>query len=244
MAEIIKKEKILVCEFITAGGLRDSHFGGDGETLPATLLKEGSKMRDALLCDLSALNQYELLVMQDVRLPPVNDAHQSIVVDSNDFRKALKKALKQADYVWLIAPETNAALIELTEICLAEEEKENGAIFLGCGYHATLAGTSKTLCFEALQKASIYTLPVFGGDDLLNADFFAHALKQHDGKWVAKPEDGAGCAGIRLFDSLPLLRNWLVENAFADNYLAQPYQAGIAASISILCRNGRAWVLS
>lgn len=238
------KEKILVCEFITAGGLHDSHFGGDGQTLPASLLKEGGKMRDALLHDLSELQQYELLVMQDARLPPASGLHQSIIVDSNDFRKALQAALEQVDYVWLIAPETNAALIELTELCLAEEEKENGAIFLGCGYDATLTGTSKTLCFEALQAAGIYTLPVFGGDDLLDADLIAQAIKQHDGKWVAKPEDGAGCEGIRLFDSLPTLRDWLVENACTESYLAQPYQAGIAASISMLCRDGKAWILS
>jgi predicted ATP-grasp superfamily ATP-dependent carboligase len=28
------------------------------------------------------------------------------------------------------------------------------------------------------------------------------------------------------------------------HYLAQPYQQGIAASISMLCRNGKAWLLS
>ena len=146
--------------------------------------------------------------------------------------------------MWLIAPEMDAILIELTEICLAEEEKENGAIFLGCGYDATLTGTSKTLCFEALQQAGIYTLPVFAGDDLLNAEVFALAEKLNASKWVAKPEDGAGCSGIRLFDSLPLLCNWLVENALAENYLAQPFQAGVAASMSMLCRDGKAWLLS
>ena len=241
---MIKKEKILVCEFITAGGLRDSHFGGDGEALPESLLKEGEKMRDALLRDLNALNQYELLVMHDARLPPADDAHKNIAVEGNDFKEALQEAIQQADYVWLIAPEMDAALIELTEICLAEEEKENGAIFLGCGYDATLTGTSKTLCFEALQQAGIYTLPVFAGDDLLNAEVFALAEKLNAAKWVAKPEDGAGCSGIRLFDSLPLLRNWLVENALAENYLAQPFHAGVVASISMLCRDGKAWLLS
>lgn len=238
------KEKILVCEFITAGGLRDTYFGGDGKTLPASLLQEGSMMRDALLRDLSALNQYDLLAMHDARLPSASLAHQNIAIASDDFRSALKKAIQQADYVWLIAPETDATLIELTEICLAEEEKENGAIFLGCGYNATLTGTSKTLCFEALQQAGIYTLSVFGGDDLLTEAVFTQAEKLTASQWVAKPEDGAGCAGIRLFDDLSALRDWLVENTIAENYLAQPYQAGVAASISMLCRDGKAWVLS
>lgn len=240
----IKKEKLLVCEFITAGGLRDSRYGGGEHDLPESLLKEGTLMRDALLRDLSALNQYELVVMHDARLSQSNYANKSIAVDTDDFRKALKKHLQKVDFVWLIAPEMDAALMELTEICLAEEAKEEGAIFLGCGYDTTLIGTSKTLCFEALQQAGIYTLPIYGGDDLLSEDFFAQALKQHAGKWVAKPEDGAGCQGIHLFDSLHVLRDWLVKKEQTLHYFAQPYQAGVAASFSMLCRDSKAWLFS
>lgn len=239
-----EKEKILVCEFITAGGLRDSYFGGDGETLPASMLKEGTLMRDALLHDLSALNQYTLLSMHDARLTPSHYASKSFVVDAHDFRKAFKKAIKQADYVWLIAPETASALLELSEICLAEEEKEGGAIFLGCGYDAALTGTSKTLSCEALQAAGIYTLPVFAGEDLIAQDFFDEMLKLKVQKWVAKLEDSAGCDGIRLFENLHDLRDWLNVDQRYLHYFAQPYQAGFVASISAVCRDGTAWVLS
>lgn len=244
MTRTKNKEKILICEFITAGGIRDKRYAKNLQTFPESLLKEGLMMRDALLRDLKAINQYELVVMHDARLPVAKLADKNIVMETDDFRRALKNAIQKVDYVWLIAPETDAALIELTELCLGIEEKKDGAIFLGCGYDATLTGTSKTLCFEALQAAGIYTLPVFAGDDLLDADFFAQAAKQHLGKWIAKPEDGAGCAGIRLFDNLSLLSDWLLENKLTESYLAQPYQAGVAASISMICRDGKAWVLS
>lgn len=240
----VKQEKLLVCEFITAGGLRDSRYSNANATLPDSLLKEGAMMRDALLRELSALNQYELISMHDVRLLPSRYASKSIAVDSSDFRKTFKKAIKQADYVWLIAPESESALLELTEICLEEESSAHGAIFLGCGYDATLVGTSKTLSSEALQEAGVYTLPVFAGEDLIEQDFFNQMLQLNVQKWVAKLEDSAGCEGIRLFENLHDLRDWLNDDQRYLHYFAQPYQAGIVASISAVCRDGVAWVLS
>ncbi len=231
-------QKLLVCEFITGGGLC-------AEPLPASLAKEGAAMRDALLRDLEALNRFDITTMFDARLELSPLTRKSIVVKpDDDFKKVFKKALKKADYVWLIAPETDGILLELTEICLAAEDKENGPILLGCAYVATLIGTSKTLSFEALTKANVHTLPVFGGEDLMQQADFDEALALNAPKWVAKPEDGAGCEGIRLFDSLHDLRDWLKNENQYLHYLAQPYQQGIAASLSMLCCDGRGWLLS
>ena len=201
-------------------------------------------MRDALLRDLSELNQYMLITLHDARLPPSTYAYKSLGVAPGEFKKVFKRALKQADLVWLIAPETDGQLLALTQLCLAAEAKENGPILLGCGYDATLVGTSKSLTFEALQAANINTLPVYAGEDLMQDDYFS-ALQQLDIKqWLAKPEDGAGCAGIQLFDCLSDLRAWLkVENRHLD-YFAQAFQAGISASFSMICRDGAGWLLS
>jgi len=205
-------------------------------------------MRDALLRDLAELTgetqQYQVMTMHDARLTPSVYAKKSMVVAAVDFKKVFKKALKQADLVWLIAPETEGTLLALTELCLAAEEKEGGIIFLGCGYDATLIGTSKTLSFEALQAADIHTLPVFGGEDLMQQDFFEGLLQLRVDKWVAKPEDGAACEGIQYFDSLYDLRDFLKQDAQYLHYLAQPFQAGITASLSIICRDGKGWLLS
>lgn len=232
-------EKLLVCEFITAGGLSDA-----GTPLSASLVNEGALMRDALLRDLSELKQYELISMHDQRLSPSEFANMSIAVRAGDFKKAFKKALKQANYVWLIAPETDGLLLALTELCLAAEDKEEGAIFLGCGYDATLIGTSKTLSFEALQAADINTLPVFAGEDLIQQTYFDTLLQLNVKKWLAKPEDGCACDGVRLFDSLSDARQWLEQDTQHLDYLVQPFQSGITASISMICRDGKAWLLS
>ena len=233
----MKLEKLLVCEFITAGGL-------GAEPLPDTLAKEGALMRDALLCDLSELNQYQLITMHDARLQPSVYAKNTMAVATGDFLKVFKKALKQADLVWIIAPETDGILLELTALCLAAEDDEDGAIFLGCGYDASLVATSKTLSFEALQAADIHTLPVFGGEDLMQQAFLDAMSGLNVTKWVAKPEDGAGCDGIRVFDSLADLRDWLKQDEQYLRYLAQPFQQGITASFAMICRDGKGWLLS
>ena len=227
----------MVCEFITGGGLSDA-------TLPASLVKEGAAMRDALLNDLDELKQYQVITMHDTRLAPSEIAKKSLAVPPGDFEKVFKNALKQADLVWLIAPETDGKLLALTELCLAAEDKENGSILLGCGYDATLIGTSKSLSFEALQAASINTLPVYAGEDLMQAEYFDALLHLNIKKWIAKPEDGVGCEGIQSFDSLEDLRTWLVQEDRYLHYFAQPFQTGIVASFSMICRDGTGWLLS
>lgn len=211
-------------------------------------------MRDALLRDLNVLKQYQLITLHDMRLAPSEYAQESMAVAAGEFKKVFRKALKQADLVWVIAPETDGVLLELTEHCLKAEEKANDAFLLGCGFDATLTGTSKSLCFEAMQAAHIFTLPVYAGEDLMQPDYY-NSLNQYDSlskknisqnisKWVAKPEDGAGCEGVQVFDSLHDLKLWITEDDRYLNYLAQPYQAGVAASFSMLCRDGKSWLLS
>ncbi len=212
--------------------------------MPDALAKEGLLMRDALLRDLAELNQFDIITMHDTRLAPSTLAARSIAVESGEFTACFKQALGQVDMVWLIAPESDGALLELSELCYEAESREKGALFLGSGFDAILTGTSKSICCEALQLANIFTLPVHAGDDLMQQDYYEDLLKLNINKWVAKPEDGAGCAGIQVFDSLQDLKDWIALDQRYLHYLAQPYQPGISASFSMLCRNGKAWLLS
>lgn len=201
-------------------------------------------MRDALLADLQRIDQYQIISLHDARLDPSGLAHQSLAVVPNAFKQVFKQAITEVDLVWLIAPESGGTLLELSEMCYQAEQAENGPIFIGSGYDTMLIGTSKTLCFEALRDACIYTLPVYAAEDLMQASDGQHILPQQDMPWIAKPEDGAGCEGVRLFSSLARLKDWLSADPLRMDYLVQPYQSGIVASMSILCRNGKAYLLS
>jgi predicted ATP-grasp superfamily ATP-dependent carboligase len=226
--------KLFVCEFITAGGLC-------AEDLPASLVKEGAMMRDALLSDLTELDGYEIFTLHDIRLGASSLAKNSLAV-TDVFEIAFKNRLAQVDLVWLIAPETDGTLLKLSEICYDAE-----VIFLGCEFNSMLIGTSKSLAYEALQAAKIYTLPIIAGDEFVADAAFSQARAiqpDNKGRWVAKPEDGAGCEGIKMFDDVKKLMTWLKQDNRFLNYLVQPYQQGIAASFSMLCRDSKAWLLS
>jgi tyramine---L-glutamate ligase len=205
-------------------------------------------MRDALLCDLADLNQYTLIGMHDARLAPSPLLAESHAVegDHNAFKKLFKKLLKQVDYVWLIAPETDGILLALSELCYAESTKKNGAKLIGNGFHTVSVGTSKRLSAQTLQAEKIHTIPVYGGDELMQPETFEAILQanRHVTQWLAKPEDGAGCEGIRLFESLAALRDWLRKTDNHLLYFAQAYQTGLSASFSLLCAGGKAWLLS
>lgn len=226
--------KLFVCEFITGGGLC-------AETLPKSLVKEGMLMRDALLRDLIELGGYDLMMLHDARLGASPLVKNSVEVDSN-FETAFKNMLSQADLVWLIAPETAGTLMKLSEMCY-----EADVIFLGCEFDSTLIGTSKSLTYEALQAAKIFTIPTIAGEDFVLDEKFTQIESIQPVSntcWVAKPEDGAGCEGIKIFDDLQKLMNWLKQDDRYLNYLVQPYQQGLAASFSMICRSGKGWLLS
>ncbi len=235
--------KLYVCEFITGGGLSDA-------PLPISLAQEGLMMRDALLSDIAKLNCYEMITSSDFRLNASPLVSQNWPVEAGQFDVVFNQLLKEVDIVWLIAPETDGVLLSLSERCYEKAGDENVVAekklkFIGCGYEAMLIGTSKSLCAEALNTANIFTLPVIAGDEWIGARskkiqqlIDAHAV------WVAKPEDGAGCEGIKIFDDLSLLDVWLKVDQRYLNYLLQPFQTGIHASFSMLCNAGKAWLLS
>jgi len=225
--------KLYLCEFITGGGLSDA-------LLPESLAQEGLMMRNALLADIAKLNRYELLISHDVRLNPSSLATKNTPVGVGQFDAIFNQLLADADIVWIIAPETDGILLSLSERCY-----EKNVQFVGCGYDATLIGTSKSLCAEALNAAKIITLPVIAGDEWLSEENekYRHLIDAHT-LWVAKPEDGAGCEGIRLFEDLTVLDTWLKENDRYLNYFLQPFQVGIHASFSMLCNAGKACLLS
>ncbi len=200
-------------------------------------------MRDALITDLTELNAYQLISLHDVRLGPSRLVSSSTAVAAGEFIKEFEALLLQVDFVWLIAPESDGHLLRLTELCLEAENKANGPILIGCGYDASLIGTSKTLSFEAMQAAGIHTLPVHAGEDVVRDDYFAQ-LAQSDEAWLVKPEDGAGCDGIQYFASIMAMREWMKQEDRSQHFLAQAYQAGISASFCMLCRDGQAWLLS
>lgn len=224
------RQKLFVCEFITGGGLVN-------EILSESLLREGIMMRDALLTDLDALDQYELLSMHDYRVLPSNKVSKSLVVEPDQFGHIFDLILAGVDLVWIIAPEVDDILLSLSKRCYAAK-----VIFLGCGIHSTAVASNKWQTYEACQDANIETLLTIKA---INWKLAGQGLDRPDGKLVAKPIDGVGCEGIHLFDDVKAIEYWLDQDACRiEKYLIQAFDGGKSASFSMLCKHGQAWLLS
>jgi predicted ATP-grasp superfamily ATP-dependent carboligase len=59
-----------------------------------------------------------------------------------------------------------------------------------------------------------------------------------------KPDDGAGAEATRLFRRRDEMQRWLAAAPDRDSFVVQPFVEGVAASLSLLCQDGRGWLLS
>lgn len=213
-----------MCEFITGGGL-------NAVSLPKSLVNEGSLMRDALLADLAALDYFEIITTHDARLIPVMDSSIEISAKS-DCWSIWQELIEQADLVWLIAPESDDILLKLTMLC-----KQYDKVIIGCNEAQVIATTgSKYATYKALQSANILTIPTYRVDD--------HQELYNDttSSFIVKPDDGVGCEGVRHCDSQQELQEQLATHN--KKWVVQPFQRGNPASIAMLCKDGKAWLLS
>lgn len=215
------KVKIFVCEFITGGGLYR-------EPLPPSLLREGTLMRDALLRDLAELDGVEVIMTYDSRLPPPFVYHAIPIAKDDDAWKIWDQCIANANAVWPIAPEADGVLLRLTALI-----NNHNKTLLGSSPEAVELTSSKYATWLALQAVGINAVVT--------------CLPQHwtreYGTWVVKPDDGAGCEGSMIFATSQALVDWLVQG-YGDGYIIQPFMPGIAASLSLLCGQGRARLLS
>ena len=190
-------------------------------------------MRDALLRDLAQLPEVEVIVSCDARLPPPLSQQLALqiveIAPEDDVWQAWSHCIASADAVWPIAPETDGALLRLTALVESQQK-----ILFGSNSDAVKLAGSKYATWLALQAADINVVPTYLPENWPG---------NQAGHWVAKPDDGVGCAGIIYFDTTAALTDWLAQGG-GTGHVIQPFMPGIPASISMLCRQRRAWLLS
>ncbi|CAO3380414.1 ATP-grasp domain-containing protein [Azospirillum argentinense] len=216
--------RILVVEFVTGGGMPSE------TAIPASLAREGDLMLHALLADLLEVPGVAVMVTRDARLPPLAVPVRSITItDPRESWALWENLARQADGVWPIAPETDGALERFSRMVEA-----TGRRLLNSRADAVAVASSKTATAALLSTAGLPVVPArrVGADD-----------PPGGGPWVVKPDDGAGCVDTRLIRDHAAWRNWLGE-ADRSGFVVQPFQPGIPASLSMLCRDGRAWPLT
>ncbi len=212
--------KIFVYEFFSGGGLA-------GRPLPRSLAGEGDMMTRALVRDLAELSGVDLLMSRDPRLPALPGLETIVPAPGEDALALYARGVAAADAAWPIAPETDRLLERLAQATL-----DAGRVLLGCRPDAVRLTTSKRATAERLRQAGVAVVPTFISSD---------GVPPLPGRWVVKPDDGAGCEDTVV---LPDRQSALERLAEAPARLvAQPWIQGPALSLSLLCADGFARLL-
>ncbi|NYZ14468.1 ATP-grasp domain-containing protein [Azospirillum sp. RWY-5-1] len=217
--------RILLCEFVTGGGMPAE------EPIPASFAREGELMLRALVDGLLEIPGTAVTVTRDGRLSPLPPPVRSITVDDPQRAWVLwEEEARSADAVWPVAPETGGALERLSRLVV-----NAGSRLLNSRPEAVAVAARKSATADALIAAGIPAVPAWPVDGLDDPP--------GRGPWVVKPDDGAGCLDTGLLRDRS---DWLRWRAGADRsgFVVQPFVEGVPASLSLLCRDGEATVLT
>lgn len=209
-----------VCEFITGGGMQH-------KTLPPQLAREGEMMLSALLADLQEAGVQHLLCTRDPRLPICNN-HVKTVPATDNIWETWRKCMEASAMAWIIAPETDGILYELTRMAHTA-----GCVVTGCTLETVQLAASKCNTIQHLTAHNISCIPVINDTDAVSAN--------RNG-WVVKPDDGVGAEGCCFFPRLEQMLTYVRSQK--KRMIIQEFIPGIAASMSILCHAGRALLLA
>lgn len=212
--------RLLITEFICGGGLAN-------KPLPESLQQEGQSMLQALVSDCLAIANCEVISTLDNRLPSLNPACKVVQIDdAQNYLTALAELAEQVDYVWVVAPESDEILEKI--VC----RMENQAVqLINADTHSIRLCADKLRCADLLREAGIDVVPSLPID----------TLRSYLQKVLIKPRNGAGCEGVQVFSSGLSAINYINH---PDQWIVQPYIQGEHCSMSILCCNGKARILS
>lgn len=216
------------------------------------MLRQGAIMHRALISDLLAIADVEIITMRDARLPALDLPRSVRVVPVRGAglcAACFDECVQGADAVWLVAPECGGILEYYSRKVV-----NSGRILLGCAADAVQLAASKCDTARWLAAAGIAVVATHASDA---------ALPDCPGPWVVKPADGAACINTRLFGGVQRARSWIaqqkagaaragdvagaadiVDIAVHGDYVLQPFVTGQACSLSLLCCDGAAQLLS
>lgn len=221
--KMVSPLKVFAFEYMSGGGLTY-------QKLPYSLMHQGEVMHRALLADLSAIPDVKVITMRDSRLPALDLPHSALVIPVHGkFAQSFNDCVQAADAVWLVAPEFGGILEGLSRKVLKRKR-----ILLGSSPDAVRVASSKLLTARTLANAGIPVVDTYTPQE---------ALPGNIGAWVVKPDNGAGCLNTRIFSGARKALAWIETNG-GDGYVLQPFVSGQSCSLTLICCDGLAWVLS
>jgi len=210
-------KRVFVFEYLTGGGLVDSDEGA-----APTLLPLGLQMRDAMVDDLLQAGGFAVSAATCSRAPaPPAGALPCQARPGESMFELVARQAALHDAVWLVAPETGGLLLQFAQQVPAGR-------WLGCDAAAIRLASSKRATLVRLAALGLSTPLAFEG---------------LTPRWVVKPDDGAGAVATTVYRSLAAARN--AQRAAGEGVMTlEPWVDGHPMSLSVLCRDGNAELLS
>ena len=188
-------------------------------------------MRRTLVKDLCSLERHDLAVLHDPRVKAQDDDVESIpVTQPGEFWTNLANGAEKAEAVWPIAPESGGQLARMIDLA-----RGTGKQVIGSSPRAITLSGSKQATASCLAAAGLTVVPTRSLDKPRPASRCG---------WVVKPDDGAGAEDTWFLDDEQALEDWIAARNDRRGMVVQPFIEGTPASLSLLCQDGRAWLLS
>lgn len=218
---------IFIYDHITGGGV-------GGQVIPEPLMRRSENVVRALVSDFLRMPGIQLCLWRDQRLPELpysgfDDLRvQQLKVEQFD-RQRWQAQVEAVDAVWIIAPETGGVLESLSTSVL-----RIGKTLLGSSPKAVSLCASKLACANVLRTVGIDVAETAAVDRVVDWDF----------PCVLKPDDGMGGNDIWRFPDSRTAVEFHARRSFTRPMIIQQFIEGDVGSISMLCNQGRATVLS
>lgn len=213
--------KILVSEFITGGGLID-------EPLPASLAKEGHMMLNAIVSDLSDLDDVEIEITLDPRCSTENLPDNNVHIIKNKYMGSLRSLCFDVDAVLIIAPESDDFLGDVSRIIVEER-----VLLLGSSPDVIKLVSSKAATANYLIEHDIPAIETIMNNEVVD-------LPESNSGWIVKSDQGAGCEQVIFCETKDQVESAVFQRKKA---IVQPMIKGIPASLSMLCNKGECVVI-
>lgn len=234
---------ILVYEDIT---------GGRHRTIDESLIREADIMVAALTADLCDIPEIRTVVLlRDARLPPVTGHRKlhtvTVRAERDNTNEVLARWVKDTDAFWPIAPERDGCLEKLCAMCVPctadtldqyPSRHRPQCQLLNSAPAAIRVTASKYETARTLSSAGVPCIPAWR---TLPADV------RREGCYIVKPDDGAGCMGLRRVhgkNAVCATLNNNGNNGDREDRVVQPYIKGEPLSMSLACYQGRCELLS
>ncbi|WP_233856087.1 ATP-grasp domain-containing protein [Paraburkholderia sp. HD33-4] len=229
--------KIFVYEYLTGGGI-DPELAAAGSLADlSALIVEGRVMRDALVAALRELDGVHVSFATSRFETPGAGAAHCMAAPGESMTAFVARAARQHDYAWIVAPECDGLLLRF-------HDAVGTARWLGCAKEAIRVASSKSATAACLAAHGIATTPALEPGDTTAQNTAQHAA-QHAGRWVVKPDDGAGGLDTIVYERFAdACAEYDARAAAGRNPVLQAWVDGEPLSLSLICRGDATKLLS